>query len=107
MDVHPGEYLRRKLSLFRFYRHFIASDFLVLFTAQDRDHVKSGATCQSGSEQFNRLGSSIALRLIDDDLMTGTGLHDELGCLRKRKLYFGLNHGNHCPLDKMVGLYLS
>jgi hypothetical protein len=83
--------------------HFVAGNFLVILLAQNGDHIKRGASGESGSDQFDRLGTCPPSRIIEQKIMPTPRASYKLATLRKwlRKFNFRGNHKN--PPAESIG----
>jgi hypothetical protein len=75
----------------------------VILLAQNGDHIKRGASGESGSDQFDRLGACAPGCIIEQEIVSTPGASYKLATLRKwlRKFNFRGNHTN--PPAKSIG----
>ena len=95
MNANSRKHLGRPFGLIGFHTHFVPGDFLVLFLAQNRDHVKGRATGESGRDQFDGLGPGSSGAVINQKIVFAARPRNELSLLGQWLCQFDFcrNHG--------------
>src|SRR5579864_4818002 len=96
MNPDRGEHLGRALRLVSFHPHFVTSDFLVIFLAENRDHIESRASSKSRCDQLNGFRSGSPGTIVQQEIVLTAGSSNELSLLSKRLCQFNFcrNHGS-------------
>ena len=81
MNPNRREHLRRTLRLVGFHPHFVSGDFLVIFLAQNGDHVKRSASRKSGCNQFNGFGPGASGSVVQQEIVLTASSRHELSLL--------------------------